>query len=33
MDASNFAVGDVLGQQVDKKLYVKFYASKTLVEA
>jgi hypothetical protein len=29
-DASNFAVGAVLGQRVDKKLNVIHYVSKTL---
>jgi hypothetical protein len=29
-DASDFAIGAVLGQQVDKKLNVIHYASKTL---
>ena len=29
-DASDFAVGVVLGQRVDKKLNVIYYASKTL---
>jgi hypothetical protein len=29
-DASDFAVGDVLGQHVDKKLNIIHYASKTL---
>jgi hypothetical protein len=29
-DASDFAVGAILGQRVDKKLYVIHYASKTL---
>src|SRR4051812_42677910 len=32
-DASDFAVGAVLGQRVDKKLYVIHYASKTLDSA
>src|SRR4051812_16360886 len=32
-DASDFAVGDVLGQRVDKKLNVIHYASKTLDSA
>ena len=31
-DASDLAVGDVLGQRVDKKLNVIHYASKTLDE-
>ena len=29
-DASDYAVGDVLGQRVDRKLIVIHYASKTL---
>ena len=29
-DASDYAVGAVLGQRVDKKLNVIYYASKTL---
>src|SRR4051812_42353112 len=32
-DASDFAVGDVLGQRVDKKLHVIHYDSKTLHSA
>ena len=32
-DASDFAVGAVLGQRKDKKLHVIYYASKTLDEA
>ena len=32
-DASDYAVGDVLGQRVDKKLNVIQYASKTLDSA
>ena len=32
-DASDFAVGAVLGQRIDKKLTVICYASKTLVDA
>ena len=32
-DASDFAVGDVLGQRVDRKLNVIHYASKTLDSA
>src|ERR1041385_7240057 len=32
-DASDFAVGAVLGQRVDKKLNVIYYASKTLDSA
>ena len=32
-DASDFAVGVVLGQQIDKKLTAIWYASKTLVDA
>src|ERR1041385_5777207 len=32
-DASDFAVGNVLGQRVDKKLNVIHYASKTLDSA
>jgi hypothetical protein len=32
-DASDFAVGAVLGQRVDKKLHVIYYASKTLDNA
>ena len=32
-DASNFAVGAVLGQRIDKKLNVIHYASKTLDSA
>src|SRR3954469_2866216 len=32
-DASDFAVGAVLGQRVDKKLNVLYYASKTLDSA
>ena len=32
-DASNFAVGAVLGQKKDKKLHVFYYASRTLDEA
>src|SRR4051812_23388022 len=32
-DASDFAVGDILGQRVDKKLNVIHYASKTLHSA
>ena len=32
-DASDYAVGDVLGQRVDKKLNVIHYASKTLDNA
>ena len=31
-DASNFAVGAVLGQRKDKKLYAVYYASRTLDE-
>ena len=29
-DASDFAVGAILGQRIDKKLHVIHYASKTL---
>ena len=32
-DASDYAVGAVLGQRLDKKLTIICYASKTLVEA
>ena len=32
-DASDYAIGDVLGQRVDKKLNVIQYASKTLDRA
>ena len=32
-DASDLAVGAVLGQRVEGKLYVVYYASKTLNEA
>ena len=32
-DASDYAVGAVLGKRRDKKLYVIYYASKTLNEA
>ena len=32
-DASDFAVGAVLGQRKDKKLHVIYYASRTLDEA
>jgi hypothetical protein len=32
-DASDYAVGTVLGQRVDKKLNVIYYANKTLDEA
>ena len=32
-DASDYAVGAVLGQRVDKKPYVIYYASRTLNEA
>ncbi|KAG7578943.1 Ribonuclease H-like superfamily [Arabidopsis thaliana x Arabidopsis arenosa] len=32
-DASDYAVGAVLGQRIDKKLHVIYYASKTLDEA
>ncbi|CAM8922840.1 unnamed protein product [Rhodiola kirilowii] len=32
-DASDFAVGAVLGQRIDKKLHVVYYASKVLAEA
>ena len=32
-DASDYAIGDVLGQRVDKKLNVIQYASKTLDSA
>ena len=32
-DASDYAVGDVLGQRVDKKLNVIHYSSKTLDSA
>ena len=32
-DASDFAIGAVLGQQIDKKLTAIFYASKTLADA
>ena len=32
-DASDFAVGAVLGQQIDEKLTVICYASKTLADA
>ena len=32
-DASNFAVGAVLGQRIDKILHVIYYASKTLNDA
>ena len=32
-DASNFAMGDISGRHVDKKLNVICYARKTLVEA
>ena len=33
IDASDFAVGAVLGQRKDKKLHVIYYASKTMDEA
>ena len=32
-DASDFAVGAVLGKRIDKKLVAIYYASKTLVDA
>ena len=32
-DASDYAIGVVLGQQIDKKPTVVWYASKTLAEA
>lgn len=32
-DANDYAVGTVLGQRKDKKLYVIYYASRTLDEA
>ena len=32
-DASDFAVGTVLGQRIDKKPTAIFYASKTLADA
>ena len=32
-DASDYAIGAILGQRVDKKLYVIHYASKTLDSA
>jgi hypothetical protein len=32
-DASNFAVGEVLGQQVGKLSHIIYYASKTLMDA
>ena len=32
-DASDFAVGEVLGQRIDKKPIAIFYASKTLADA
>ena len=32
-DASDYAIGVVLGQRKDKKLHVIYYASKTLDEA
>jgi len=32
-DASDYVVGAVLGQRKDKKLYVIYYASKTLNSA
>ena len=32
-DANDFTIGDVLGQREDGKLYVIYYASKTLNEA
>jgi len=32
-DASDYAVGAVLGQKIDKKPHVIYYASRTLDEA
>ena len=32
-DASDFAVGAVLGQRIDKRLHVVYYASRTLTDA
>ena len=32
-DASNFAIGDVLGQHIDNKQHVIYYSSRTLSDA
>jgi hypothetical protein len=32
-DASDYAIGDILGQRIDKLLHVIYYASQTLNDA